>query len=730
MVRFAKNIKVLLHAPEWIPYTIRYSEFTNEIHKIQQLLSTNKIAPELINTNREELIIYEVDKLLFSAEKQIESIETFYKSKEKTFQERFDKLSRSLELSGDYPLGSNTMRTLHLATLELYRGLMLLENFSIVNETAIKKILAKYKKLCLKDDYGLALNGILNQFPETIIRLLESTTFPSRAEAKSLAEEIENIFQYYFLRGKSTDEQGRSARMILRHRTKATTPVKSSRTLSWAWALFGAFLVCFMNILFLVIFEPNLLGKINLADLSLLKSTFAFCLTFFLYSLARSSFAFRLINAPFIFELSPGRYIRPEKLLLASSIILLLWSILAQLMIGAALFEIGEESTLILPKPVATFLGIGPNDTYNGKVPLITCFCGVLIWLICLFLLAPWPYPHKIYPKHSKIGHFFVILNRARNRFSKDATSGLCAPFLHIHFTHFFLADVATSLEGPLKAFILALLSLNRWFARGSTTLNVPSLYLTLFSLLPSWVRFAQCSRRLYDANFDNAHPHFYNSMKYQSRFIQFFTWGYLIYPTNPLISHKVVYTFVTLYAQVFKIYWDIFEDWGYMRKMKISTLTVTPSQNPRRNRSLSIAVNTLSDSQDKKKRRRERFKQNIIKRDTTYPLVYYILAPIIDTLIRLSSIIGIWVIGNMSWYGEMILEIGEICRRGMWMLFRVENEHMTNVGQFRATLNLPLPFDTEDIEARDLKNSGDVLDTHVINNITDPTITLTSTNA
>jgi len=34
-----------------------------------------------------------------------------------------------------------------------------------------------------------------------------------------------------------------------------------------------------------------------------------------------------------------------------------------------------------------------------------------------------------------------------------------------------------------------------------------------------------------------------------------------------------------------------------------------------------------------------------------------------------------------------------EICRRFVWNIFRVENEHVTNVGDFRAVHDVPLPF-------------------------------------
>lgn len=35
-----------------------------------------------------------------------------------------------------------------------------------------------------------------------------------------------------------------------------------------------------------------------------------------------------------------------------------------------------------------------------------------------------------------------------------------------------------------------------------------------------------------------------------------------------------------------------------------------------------------------------------------------------------------------------------EVLRRGIWTLFRVENEHCTNVGRFRASRDVPLPYE------------------------------------
>ena len=42
----------------------------------------------------------------------------------------------------------------------------------------------------------------------------------------------------------------------------------------------------------------------------------------------------------------------------------------------------------------------------------------------------------------------------------------------------------------------------------------------------------------------------------------------------------------------------------------------------------------------------------------------------------------------------SFLVSLAEVCRRGMWTLFRVENEHCTNVGRFRASRDVPLPYD------------------------------------
>lgn len=42
-----------------------------------------------------------------------------------------------------------------------------------------------------------------------------------------------------------------------------------------------------------------------------------------------------------------------------------------------------------------------------------------------------------------------------------------------------------------------------------------------------------------------------------------------------------------------------------------------------------------------------------------------------------------------------------EIIRRGIWSFFRLENEHLNNVGKYRAFKSVPLPFNYDEDQGK-----------------------------
>ena len=79
---------------------------------------------------------------------------------------------------------------------------------------------------------------------------------------------------------------------------------------------------------------------------------------------------------------------------------------------------------------------------------------------------------------------------------------------------------------------------------------------------------------------------------------------------------------------------------------------------------------------------------------------IYY-LAMIVDPLLRFNWVfyVAFPVELQHSALLSFFVSFSEILRRGMWTLFRVENEHCTNVGRFRASRDIPLPYEVSDPE-------------------------------
>lgn len=79
----------------------------------------------------------------------------------------------------------------------------------------------------------------------------------------------------------------------------------------------------------------------------------------------------------------------------------------------------------------------------------------------------------------------------------------------------------------------------------------------------------------------------------------------------------------------------------------------------------------------------------------------YFIL--IVDPILRFNWIFyAIFTHGTQhSTIFSFIVSLLEIVRRGMWALFRVENEHCANVSQYKASRDVPLPYRIEPLMDR-----------------------------
>jgi hypothetical protein len=75
-----------------------------------------------------------------------------------------------------------------------------------------------------------------------------------------------------------------------------------------------------------------------------------------------------------------------------------------------------------------------------------------------------------------------------------------------------------------------------------------------------------------------------------------------------------------------------------------------------------------------------------------------YYIAMIIDPILRFNWIFYA-IYTNDTKHSAIIsflIALSEIFRRGVWTIFRVENEHCTNIGRVRASRDFPLPYKIE----------------------------------
>lgn len=73
----------------------------------------------------------------------------------------------------------------------------------------------------------------------------------------------------------------------------------------------------------------------------------------------------------------------------------------------------------------------------------------------------------------------------------------------------------------------------------------------------------------------------------------------------------------------------------------------------------------------------------------------YYYAAMFIDVILRFNWVFYIVYTHDVQHnsIASFLIAFSEVNRRGMWTLFRVENEHCANVMRFKASRDVPLPY-------------------------------------
>ncbi|BHF74099.1 Xenotropic and polytropic retrovirus receptor 1 [Sparganum proliferum] len=285
-----------------------------------------------------------------------------------------------------------------------------------------------------------------------------------------------------------------------------------------------------------------------------------------------------------------------------------------------------------------------------------------LVVLMLAYLFSPLPLLHY----------------KARRWFLKIFLRILRAPFAHVNFPDFFIADQLNSLsfvfpdfaffvcfyvsyldwpsmqvKHSLKNVTAPVAGKSPYFAPKTTCDGVLFGICPLLRTLPAWFRFAQCLRRYQDLVFKEPMPHLYNAAKYATTFLTavFSTWAEL--NPNPFTIAMVVIS--SIIGSTCTYSWDVIMDWGLL---------------------------------DCKAKDNPGLRDELVYRFRAY----YYCAILEDLVIRFS-----WAL-NLGFKYAYVVEIeivktvvyfAEVSRRVIWNFFRLENEHLNNCGNFRAVRDI-----------------------------------------
>ncbi|KAJ5775214.1 uncharacterized protein N7511_000225 [Penicillium nucicola] len=247
-----------------------------------------------------------------------------------------------------------------------------------------------------------------------------------------------------------------------------------------------------------------------------------------------------------------------------------------------------------------------------------------------------------------------VLYHRSRKWFAFSNWRLLLAGIYPVEFRDFFLGDMycsQTYAMGNIELFFCLYAS---YWGNPPHCNSSHSRLLGFFQCLPSVWRAFQCIRRYLDTR--NAFPHLLNLGKY--------IFGVLYYATLSMyridLQTRFQASFITfaLLNAVYTSVWDLIMDWSL--------------GNPYA-------------------------KHPMLREVLAFRRVWvYYVAMVLDVVIRFNWIYYAIFIRNIQQSAllSFMVSFSEVCRRGIWSIFRVENEHCTNVLLFRASRDVPLPYD------------------------------------
>ncbi|OAQ64723.1 signal transduction protein Syg1 [Pochonia chlamydosporia 170] len=263
-----------------------------------------------------------------------------------------------------------------------------------------------------------------------------------------------------------------------------------------------------------------------------------------------------------------------------------------------------------------------------------------------------------------------ILSHKSRSWFVYAHWRLLLAGLYPVEFRDFFLGDMYCSLTYSMANIELFFcLYANGWDNPTQCNSNHSRLLGFLMTLPPIW-RFFQCLRRYKDTR--NVFPHLVNGGKYIMTITA--TVMLSLYRINNSRTNLALYITFSVINGVYVSIWDLFMDFSLL-------------QTDARHYAL----------------------RDILAFKRRWP--YYFIM-VIDPILRFAWIFyAIFTHDTQhSTIVSFFVSFVEILRRGMWALFRVENEHCANVSQYKASRDVPLPYRIEPLMDRVSEETSPIL--------------------
>ncbi|KXT04848.1 hypothetical protein AC578_3485 [Pseudocercospora eumusae] len=277
-------------------------------------------------------------------------------------------------------------------------------------------------------------------------------------------------------------------------------------------------------------------------------------------------------------------------------------------------------------------------DLQAGGDTMFLYWIVVLIGLSVIALFLPFP----------------VLYHKARIWFLYTLWRLLCSGLYGVEFRDFFMGDMFCSLTYSIG-------NIELFFCLFAGNWNTPTVcnssnsrLLGFLTTLPGIWRAFQCIRRYRDTH--QVFPHLVNCAKYGFTILQYMTLS--LYRLDQNNGMRALFITMATLNGIYCSIWDIFMDWS------------------------------LGDLYAPKKFLRP----TLAYRKKAW--IYY-AAMVIDPILRFNWIFYAIYTSDAQHSSIVSFLVGftEVLRRGMWTLFRVENEHCTNIERQKASRDIPLPY-------------------------------------